>query len=360
MADKSKKAPGQFTHWARPRWLRMYEYNYEYGESYYRNQVQYVSTSSVASDTASYIDSRRAYLARRAGAPPPRAKSFIERWAADPFYGRGFTSSSSAANARSSRSTSRAVSASSNYASNSLLSQIRSARESTSSVLAESSSVQQELRARRARSVEARASSIAANYGYGSDDCLMRSSALDANAAAAATVAQQRAIRAQSVAAVSSAELNYSRQSRATSVQRASSVQRSTSIERSSVSSSQQAERASAQRYSDESFQYNYPVWSSFACSANTCATKKGNVEDRRFVMGNKYIDAAALGGFDVLYDPSAYSKTRTLLKRLSEERDIVSEYRAESVARSSAKRETESQVRQSSSRLAYKYNTIY
>jgi hypothetical protein len=75
--------------------------------------------------------------------------------------------------------------------------------------------------------------------------------------------------------------------------------------------------------------------------------------------MGNKYIDAAALGGFDVLYDPSAYSKTRTLLKRLSEERDIVTEYRAESEARST-KRDTESQVRQTSSRLAYKYNTIY
>jgi hypothetical protein len=49
----------------------------------------------------------------------------------------------------------------------------------------------------------------------------------------------------------------------------------------------------------------------------------------RRFLIGNRFLDAAALGGFDVLYDPAVYQKSRRLLGRLAE----TSEYDTEELS---------------------------
>jgi hypothetical protein len=56
----------------------MYDYNYQYGTSYYKPQVFYIGEA---------IDptTRRT---RRRTMSPPGARTFSERWAANPFYGR--------------------------------------------------------------------------------------------------------------------------------------------------------------------------------------------------------------------------------------------------------------------------------
>lgn len=54
------------------------------------------------------------------------------------------------------------------------------------------------------------------------------------------------------------------------------------------------------------------------------CAMNAEPLHQRRFVLGNRYLDAAALGGFDVLYDPSA--RTRRVLQRLREETESTEE----------------------------------
>lgn len=83
MAEAAKKkGPALYTHWARPR-VRTYEYNYEYGESYYRPQVRYISTTRALSSSSSSVqlDTRRSRLERRRRGPsPPGALSFIERF----------------------------------------------------------------------------------------------------------------------------------------------------------------------------------------------------------------------------------------------------------------------------------------
>jgi hypothetical protein len=56
----------------------MYDYNYEYGRSYYKPQVNYIGET---------IDSQTR-RSRRRTMSPPRARTFSERWAANPFYGR--------------------------------------------------------------------------------------------------------------------------------------------------------------------------------------------------------------------------------------------------------------------------------
>src|ERR1700679_4110245 len=97
---KKQRAAGIFTHWARPRWIRMYSYNYEYGESYYRPQVRYISTSKYSSSSeynsssTTSVEAKREYVARRKATSTPRALSYIERWAQEPFYGRGFAATS--------------------------------------------------------------------------------------------------------------------------------------------------------------------------------------------------------------------------------------------------------------------------
>jgi len=66
----SKKDATQFTHWKRPV-SRMYHYNHQVAESYYKPQMKYLQTGNA-----------------RRNDGPPGAQTFMERWAADPFYGR--------------------------------------------------------------------------------------------------------------------------------------------------------------------------------------------------------------------------------------------------------------------------------
>jgi len=322
MADKKKTTPAPtFTHWGRPNWLRMYEYNYEYGESYYRNQVKYISTSRYASETNSEMDTRKAYLLRRRAAPPPRAMSFIERWSDEPFYGVDYgyglsrsvraesrtrelsqhKSSVDISDMRSRRAQSefsqRSTQQTSNYASQSLLSQMKSVKSSSIAVQQESASYESQVRSRRARSVEASMSSgYHATATNASDDCLMRSDAL--------------------------------RSRRAQSVMREGSLTRSTLGVEENMMKGQTLDGSST---------YEYPRHH-LVCTEK-CPMYTSPVDHRRFVIGNKFGDAAALGGFDVLYDPTVYKKTRALLQRFSQERQIEA-----TIYESS--RETESQSR--------------
>jgi len=326
MADKKKTTPTTFTHWGRPNWLRMYEYNYEYGESYYRNQVKYISTSRYSSESNSEMDTRKAYLQRRRAAPPPRAMSFIERWSDEPFYGLNYgyglsrsaraesrtrelsqhKSSIETSDMRSRRAQSEfsrlstAAQTSSNYASQSLLSQMKSVKSSSIAVQQESASYEQQVRSRRARSVEA--SMTSGSYGFSatnaSDDCLMRSDAM-------------RSRRERS-------ESRFSREG--------SLTKNTLAVEDNMMKG----------KTSDGST-YEYPRHH-LVCTEK-CPMFTDPVHHRRFVIGNKFGDAAALGGFDVLYDPSVYKKTRQLLQRFSQERQIEA-----TIYESS--RETESQSR--------------
>jgi len=375
--SKKKISAGQYTHWARPKWIRMYTYNYEFGESYYRPQVRYVSSSRYSSgsssssssfnSSASYIaaEKSRNFSARRRAISPPKAQSFIERWTAEPFYGRGFIGrrssslareessqreSSVAAAYRSARSVessqressayqatraesrerdmssqyrstraessereaseyrssemrsrraqseysrSSAIADTSNYASESLLQQIRNVRATSEALQAESNAVQERLRNRRARSMEALQRAEMEYYAAtgASDDCLMRSDALMDDSV-------RRSRREQSI--LNDIESRYSREG---------------SQARMTMSSSEAANVLAGN--------YEYPRHH-LVCNEN-CPFFTDPVHHRRFVIGNKYLDAAALGGFDVLFDPSVQSKSRRLLSRLSEERDVES-----------------------------------
>jgi len=346
--SKKKITPGQYTHWARPKWIRMYSYNFEYGESYYRPQVRYMSTTKYKasseidySSNYSHVDVRKAYQERRHAMAPPRAQSFIERWSAEPFYGRGFSSSRysssrdySAQSSRRMESAEREVSSSSatmtqetrsrraqsemnstrasSYASSALLQQINHARATSVALQEESAQVQQRLMQRRARSVEAlrrvEMDYVAATHG--SDDCLMRSDAMDS---------ARRTRREQSVQR--DIQQRWSREG---------SVARNTQMDESTIN-------------------FDYP--SHHLVCSQKCPLYTDPEHHRRFLIGNRFNDAAALGGFDVLYDPTVYKNTRKLLTRLSEERDVESTV-YESTRESSAERA------QSRSRLAYR--TIY
>jgi len=374
--SKKKISAGQYTHWARPKWIRMYTYNYEFGESYYRPQVRYVSSSRYSSgssssassfnSSASYIaaEKSRNFSARRRAISPPKAMSFIERWTAEPFYGRGFIGRRSSSLAReesnqrensvsaayrsaravessqressafqasresrerelssqyrstraessereaasyhsselrsrraqSEYSRSTAIADSSNYASESLLQQIRNVRATSEALQAESNAVQERLRNRRAHSMEALQRAEMEYYAAtgASDDCLMRSDALMDDSV-------RRSRREQSI--LNDIESRYAREG---------------SQARMTMSSSEAANVLAGN--------YEYPRHH-LVCNEN-CPFFTDPVHHRRFVIGNKYLDAAALGGFDVLFDPSVHTKSRKLLSRLSEERDVES-----------------------------------
>jgi len=334
----------------------MYSYNFEYGESYYRPQVRYMSTTKYKtsseidySSNFSQVDVRKAYQERRHAMAPPRAQSFIERWSAEPFYGRGFTArdytSSSSSSSRdvqsrryassSEREMSSSASAtmtqetrsrraqsemkssttrSSSYASEALLQQLNHVRATSVALQEESAQVQQRLMQRRARSVEAlrrvEMDYVAATSG--SDDCLMRSDAMDS----------------------------------ARRTRREQSVQRDIQARH---SSSREGSVARNMQMTDESYNVDYP--SHHLVCSQKCPLFADPEHHRRFLIGNRFNDAAALGGFDVLYDPTVYKNTRKLLTRLSEERDVESTV-YESTRECSAERG------QSRSRLAYR--TIY
>jgi len=202
-------------------------------------------------------------------------------------------------------------SSSSSYASSALLQQINHARATSVALQEESAQVQQRIMQRRARSVEAlrrvEMDYVAATSG--SDDCLMRSDAMDS---------ARRSRREQSVQR--DIQQRWSREG---------SVARNTQM--------------------DESVNVEYP--SHHLVCSQKCPLYTDPEHHRRFLIGNRFNDAAALGGFDVLYDPTVYKNTRKLLTRLSEERDVESTV-YESTRESSAERA------QSRSRLAYR--TIY
>jgi hypothetical protein len=219
----------------------------------------------------------------------------------------------------------------SNYASSTLLDQIKSVRATSAALQAESDIVQLRLRERRARSLEALRRAEMDGYTYSaqgaSDDCLMRSNAMlgefDYDAA-------NRTRRAQSV--LSDIEARYAREG---------SLTRSTlAVDENNILHG---------RTLDDAYHYDYPRHH-LVCTEK-CPLYTDPEYHRRFVIGNKFVDAAALGGFDVLYDPTVYKKTRNLLSRLSEERDVDTTL-YESTRASSMER--------SRSRSRYAYNTIY
>jgi len=300
MADKKKKSTTLFTHWARPR-VRTYQYNFEYGESYYRPLVQYISTSrasssSVTSSSSSYgyETSRMKMERRRRAASPPGALSFIERWAHEPFYGYGigfrsrlssdrsyssaFQSSSSSQRAQESSRSLRAQSVAAMQSSSSL----RAVRAQSVAAMQSSSS---DIRSQRAQSVAA-AYKYAADDKYASDDCLMRSNAL-------------RSARAASEDIMNTSSL----------------TQRTLHLDNRNVLHG---------RTLDERHYLDYPK-QHLVCDEN-CPLHNSPEWRRRFLIGNRFLDAAALGGFDVLYDPSVYRNSRRLLGKLAESSESESE----------------------------------
>lgn len=65
---REAKGPAIYTHWKRPH-TRMYDYNYQVAESYYKPQVQYIG----------YMGGPSSRRARRRSVEPPPAQSFQER-----------------------------------------------------------------------------------------------------------------------------------------------------------------------------------------------------------------------------------------------------------------------------------------
>jgi len=300
MADlKKKSSAALYTHWARPR-VRTYQYNYEYSESYYRPMVRYISTSralSAASTSSNSYSSSSSYNYRRSRqGSPPGALSFIERWTYEPFYGYGigFRSKQSSDRSYSSafQSSSQALSSSSRRVAEDFSRSVR-AQSASRSVRAQSvAAMQRESSVSRSSATNIRSSrarSVAAedDYGYASDDCLMRSNA-----------ALRRA------RAVSEEIMNTS-----------SLTNKTLCLDNQNVLHG---------RTLDERCYLDYPkqhLVCSDSCPLHNCPEWR-----RRFLIGNRFLDAAALGGFDVLYDPSVYKNSRRLLSKLSERNESDSE----------------------------------
>lgn len=271
---KKKQTAVNFTHWARPR-FRTYEYNYEYGESYYRPLVRYISTSSalVQSSSSGQVETKRQRSVRRSrAASPPGALSFIERWTNEPFYGYGIGFRSKVASASSSSAQSHLESSSSTR----IASEYHSKSVQRQSLASARSS---EVRQIRARSVEAASR-------FASDDCLMRSTALNS-------------LRS-SAAAISDDVLNSTSLTRRTLVLDKENVLHGKTL--------------------DERYYLDYPK-QHLVCADN-CPLHNRPEWRRRFLIGNRFMDAAALGGFDVLYDPTVYSSSRRLLAKLAESKE--------------------------------------
>lgn len=144
------------------------------------------------------------------------------------------------------------------------------------------------------RSQRARAIDIASRYA--SDDCLMRSNALDA------------------AYGVSARALSASREILNTN----SLTRRTLALDSQNVLHG---------RTLDERYYALYPK-QHLVCPEN-CPLHNNPDWRRRFLIGNRFLDAAALGGFDVLYDPSVYKNSRRLLARLAES----SEYDTEEIS---------------------------
>lgn len=237
--------------------------------------VRYVSTSRVASESTSLAEARQSYLTRRRAVAPPRAQSYIERWASEPFYGYGFRSTAETRRARSE------VRATSDYSLRSTSSRSQQLGSSLSQT-----SFQKNIRDRRAQSVEASAT-YASDYNAtaASDDCLMRSTALDTS----------RYSRARSVSRAR--EQSYSSELEANSSAYNSRYARESSLTRKTLNvDDRNILRGSTL---DDSYHYEYPK-QHLVCTEK-CPLFSDPYHHRRFVIGNRFGDAAALGGFDVL-----------------------------------------------------------
>jgi len=279
-----------YTHWARPR-VRTYQYNYEYGESYYRPLVRYISTSRALSQssTSSYSSSSSYSYRRSRQGSPPGALSFIERWAHEPFYGYGIGFRSRLSSERSLSSAFQSALSSSSQIAQSLESSrslraqsvSRSLRAQSVAAMQRESSVARssvaDIRSSRARSLASR---------FASDDCLMRSTALNRARAASEEI------------------MNTSSLCNKTLVIDDQNILHGRTLDR--------------RHYLDYPQQH-------LVCSEN-CPLHNCPEWRRRFLIGNRFLDAAALGGFDVLYDPSVYRNSRRLLSRLSERNESDSE----------------------------------
>jgi len=300
---KPPSGPGNFTHWKRPN-SRMYIYNYEYGESYYQPQVRYLASisseskvsTSVSSSSSSYRSSARSASrsvssrALRASSTPPGAQSFIERWTSDPFYGRYGPAPSWSRNQ---------VSVDDSV---SLLRSMRASSESRINRVEESWALSSE--AATSRSVRASSET--------------RLSQLEQRAEASAS--RSRCSRnVQSSSETSSSENIRSLRQRAKLC--ASSLEEISSLSSNTRSNIREAlaraSETSALATAYDAYAKDYPH-QHVVCPPN-CPLHNDPNYKRRFVLGNRYLDAAALGGFDVLYDPANSTKLVKKLRSVNE-----------------------------------------
>lgn len=219
------------------------------------------------------------------------------RWSGEPFYGYGigfrsrhYRASSEQLSSSSSLQSSSFQSSASVERSRRELSRARSvALEQNRSELRQQSSIENS-RSRRARSID-----IAARYA--SDDCLMRSTALNSAANAISARARSASRDIMETQSLTSKTLHLD--------------------DRNVLHG----------RTLDERYYLDYPK-QHLVCPVD-CPLHNNPEWRRRFLIGNRFLDAAALGGFDVLYDPTVYRNSRRLLSKLAER----SEYETDEIS---------------------------
>lgn len=219
-----------------------------------------------------------------------------KRWSYEPFYGYGIGFRSRHYRASSEQLTSSSLSSSLLQSSASVersrreLSRARSvALEQNQSELRQQSSIDTN-RSRRARSID-----IVSRYA--SDDCLMRSTALNSAANAISARARSASRDIMETQSLTSKTLHLDNRN------------------------------VLHGRTLDERYYLDYPK-QHLVCPLD-CPLHNSPEWRRRFLIGNRFLDAAALGGFDVLYDPTVYRNSRRLLAKLSER----SEYDADEIS---------------------------
>lgn len=219
-----------------------------------------------------------------------------KRWSYEPFYGYGIGFRSRHYRASSEQLTSSSLSSSLLQSSASVersrreLSRARSVTlEQNQSELRQQSSIDTN-RSRRARSID-----IVSRYA--SDDCLMRSTALNSAANAISARARSASRDIMETQSLTSKTLHLDNRN------------------------------VLHGRTLDERYYLDYPK-QHLVCPLD-CPLHNSPEWRRRFLIGNRFLDAAALGGFDVLYDPTVYRNSRRLLAKLSER----SEYDADEIS---------------------------
>lgn len=310
VGKKKASGPSNFTHWKRPN-SRMYIYNYEYAESYYQPQVRYLasisSESTVSSSTSSYRSSARSASRSvtnrklRASSTPPRAKSFIERWTSDPFYGRYGPLPSW--NRSQTTATDDSVSLLRSMRASSESRVARESREFEESCLAES----------------LQSTAISRSVRASSESRISRLEQQSALSSSEANICQASRRNAQSSAETSSSANIHSLRQRASAC--ASSLEAISSLSSSTRTNIKEAlaraNETSVLASAYDAYAKDYPR-QHIVCTAN-CPVHNDPEYKRRFVLGNRYLDAAALGGFDVLYDPANSTKLVKKLRSVNE-----------------------------------------